>query len=102
MYAIRILSAAIAYSVVILEVYSGVINGPNWWVIPGGLILALLFALTLYGGELAGAPSGRSAGATFFQWLVILALSFGMSYGAYYFGHVIVPDLVHNPVFPAG
>ena len=91
---IRVLTAAVAYSVIILEIYSGVINGPWWWVIPGGLVIALLFAITMM-PQAGGEPKGGAG-----QWIVILILSFAMSAGAWYFGNTIIPDLIAEPVFP--
>lgn len=96
MNAIRLLSAAVAYSVVLLEVYSGVIKGPVWWIVPGGLVIALLFAISL---NVEGARAGAAGAAGPFQWILILALSFGMSAFAWYFGSTIVPDLLAHPPF---
>ena len=92
MYGIRILGAATAFTVVLLEVYSGVIQGPTWWALPGGLVLALLIALSLNAQpQGTQGPGGFGAIA---QLILILALAFGMSYFSNYFGREFVPDLL--------
>jgi hypothetical protein len=80
---IQLLSAATAFSIILLEVYSGVIQGPIWWVWPGGLVLSLLIALLRYAPELVGATKQAQPPGFFSQTaqlLIILAIAFGASY----------------------
>lgn len=94
---IQLLSAATAFSIILLEVYSGVIQGPLWWVWPGGLVLALLIALLRYAPELIGAvkqPQPPGVISQVLQLVLILALAFGASYFSNYFGRTFIPDLL--------
>jgi hypothetical protein len=94
---IQLLSAATAFSIILLEVYSGVIQGPLWWVWPGGLVLALLIALSQYAPELIGAakpPQAPRAVSQIIQLIFILAVAFGASYFSNYFGRSFIPDLL--------
>ena len=98
MFGVRILSVATAYAVIILEMYSGVINGPLWWVAPGALVLALLTAVSLVVDQQAQQPQGFLANAV--QWIVIIITALAMSFFANYFGRELIPDLVANRVTP--
>ncbi len=93
---IQLLSGAVAYTIILLEVYSGAIQGPLWWVWPGGLVLSLLLAIQLYfapGG--AGLTDGQQNNLNpvlqILQWIALLALAFAASYVANYFGREMVP-----------
>ncbi len=95
MFGIRILGLATGYCVVLLEIYSGAINGPQWWVYPGALVIALLLAISMFGlnGSAADAPRPPlAAGAA--QWGIILAAAFAMAFFANYFGREILPTLI--------
>ncbi len=95
MFGVRILVVATAYSVVLLEIYSGAIAGPVWWVYPGALVIALLLSISLFGvgADRSGSVQGGFlAGAV--QWLLLLAMSFAMSYFANYFGREILPGII--------
>ncbi|SNT72254.1 hypothetical protein SAMN06297382_1292 [Amphiplicatus metriothermophilus] len=99
MYAIRILGAATAFCTVLLEVYSGVIDGPLWWVLPGGLVLALLISLSLYMEIAANGAAGRPTPgfvSSAIQFIVILAIAFGMSWFSNHFGREIIPQLLEQ------
>jgi hypothetical protein len=94
---IQLLSAATAFSIILLEVYSGVIQGPIWWVWPGGLVLSLLIALLRYAPELVGATKQAQPPGFFSQTaqlLIILAIAFGASYFSNYFGRIYIPELL--------
>jgi hypothetical protein len=93
---IQLLSAATAFTIILLEIYSGVIQGPMWWIWPGGLVLALLIALAQYVPELIGGvkPAQTSVFNQGIQLIMILALAFGASYFANYFGREFIPDLL--------
>lgn len=94
MFGIRILGVATAYSVVLLEIYSGAISGPQWWIYPGALVIALLLAISVFGVNPQKTESARqSITAVFFQWVVILGAAFAMSYFSNYFGREILPGL---------
>ncbi len=94
MIGIRMLAAATAYCVVLLEVYSGAIGGPVWWVAPGALVIALLSALSIFGLGGAPQPGTDSPVAGFFQWVLIIGTAVAMSYFANYFGREMLPDIV--------
>lgn len=96
MFGIRILGAATAYCVILLEIYSGVIKGPEWWIYPGALVIALLMAISLFGfsGQKEGAERSASILAVILQWALILAAAFAMSYFANYFGREIIPGII--------
>jgi len=94
MIGIRILAAATAYCVILLEVYSGAINGPLWWVLPGALVIALLFALSIYGLNSDTSSNEGGLGAAAIQWTLIIATALAMSFFANYFGRDLLPDLV--------
>lgn len=99
MFGVRILSALTAYAVVLLEVYSGAIKGPLWWVLPGALVLALLTAVSLIdpaNRDLAPKPSGFFS--TLVQWLVIIGMALAVAWFSNYFGREMVPELVKNPL----
>lgn len=92
MFGVRILSAATAYCVILLEVYSGAIKGPDWWVWPGALVLSLLTAVSLVdSGE---AQKKQGVLATTMQWLMIFATAAATSWFANYFGREIIPGLL--------
>lgn len=98
-FGVRILSALTAFAVVLLEVYSGVIKGPEWWVLPGALVLALLTAVSLMdpaNKDLAPQPSGFVG--VFVQWVVIIGMALAVSWFSNYFGRELIPDLVNNPM----
>ena len=92
----RLLIVATAYCVVLLEVYSGAINGPIWWVLPGVLVLSLIGALSAF-GERGGEGTPMIAPPTPGRWIVIMLLATAMSGFAYYFGREIIPDILVQP-----
>lgn len=96
MYVIRILSAATVFTIILLEIYSGVIQGPTWWVLPGGLVLGLLIALWLYAQPQGAASVSEKSSAlnSVIQLVVILAVAFGMSYFSNYYGREFIPNLL--------
>ena len=94
MIGIRMLAAATAYCVILLEVYSGAIQGPIWWVAPGALVIALLSALSIFGLSNTGESGGGSPIAGFFQWTLIIGTAIAMSYFANYFGREVLPDIL--------
>ncbi|MFC6036519.1 hypothetical protein [Hyphococcus aureus] len=99
MFGVRILSALTAYAVVLLEVYSGVIKGPLWWVLPGALVLALLTAVSLVDPANRDlAPKPTSVFGTLMQWIVILGMALAVAWFSNYFGRELVPELVKNPL----
>lgn len=99
MFGVRILTAMTAYAVVLLEVYSGAINGPEWWVLPGALVLTLLSAVSLaVPGGAGGSNEQQGVVAVAFQWILIVATAVATSYFANYFGREIVPDLIAGRV----
>lgn len=95
MFGVRVLGVATAYSIVLLEVYSGAIKGPLWWVLPGGLVIALLMALSLFGFKSAN-PEGQSGGAVavVVEWALVLGAAFAMSWFANYFGRELLPGFM--------
>ncbi|MEL6113539.1 MAG: hypothetical protein AAFR20_12115 [Pseudomonadota bacterium] len=88
---VRLLSGAVAYTIILLEVYSGAIQGPLWWVLPGGLVLSLLIAIQLQYDAGAGADDRSNPLINVAQWVGTLALAFGASYVANYFGREMIP-----------
>jgi len=93
MFGVRILSVITAYTVILLEVYSGALKGPTWWVYPGALIIALLFGIAVYGvGSEKSASDNSSVMTTIIQWVIMLGSALGMSYFAYYFGRVLLVE----------
>lgn len=94
MIGIRMLAAATAYCVVLLEVYSGAIQGPIWWVAPGALVIALLSALSIFGLGNTTEQNNGSAVAGFFQWTLIIGTAIAMSYFANYFGREMLPEIL--------
>ena len=99
MFGVRILSALTAYAVVLLEVYSGVIKGPDWWVLPGALVLALLTAVSLVDPANRDlAPPAKGFLPVLVQWVVIIGMALAVSWFSNYFGRELIPDLVQNPM----
>ncbi len=96
MFGVRILTGATAYAVILLEVYSGVINGPLWWVLPGALVLSLLAAVSLIDMASGAAKPAQGVVAAAVQWIMILATSLAAAYVANYFGREMIPDLLQN------
>ena len=95
MFGIRILGLATGYCVVMLEIYSGAIKGPQWWVLPGALVIALLLAMSMFGFPAQGSEAPRpSFAASAVQWVVILGAAFAMALFANYFGREIMPKLI--------
>lgn len=92
---IKLLSGAVAYTVIMLEVYSGAIQGPQWWVLPGALVLALLIAIQLHfevpvGAEVQRAPNLNPL-LNIARWLMTLILAVAASYLANHFGREMIP-----------
>ena len=99
MFGVRILSALTAYAVVLLEVYSGAIKGPIWWVLPGALVLALLTAVSLVDPANRDlAPAAKGFFANLVQWIVIIGMALAVAWFSNYFGRELVPGLVANPM----
>ena len=99
MFGVRILSALTAYAVVLLEVYSGAIKGPLWWVFPGALVLALLTAVSLVDPANRDlAPQAKGFFANLMQWVVIIGMAVAVSWFSNYFGRELIPELVKNPM----
>jgi hypothetical protein len=99
MFGVRILSVLTAFAVVLLEVYSGVIKGPYWWVLPGALVLALLTAVSLIdpvNRDLG--PQPKSFFGVLAQWVVIIGMALAVAWFSNYFGRELIPDLVKNPM----
>ena len=94
MIGIRMLAAATAYCVILLEVYSGAIQGPIWWVAPGALVIALLSALSIFGLGNGAQTASTSPIAGFFQWTLIIGTAVAMSYFANYFGREMLPEIL--------
>jgi len=99
---LQLLSGAVAYTIILLEVYSGAIQGPTWWILPGGLVLSLLVGLQMI---LQGAPHGANAQnqpnlnpvLEVLRWVLILTIAFGASFAANYFGREMIPcELLNN------
>lgn len=91
MFGVRILSVITAYTVILLEVYSGALGGPTWWVYPGALIIALLFGIAVYG--VGSERTENSATTTIIQWILMLGSAVAMSYFANYFGRDLLPEI---------
>lgn len=94
MIAIRLLVAVTVYTVILLEVYSGAIVGPWWWVVPGGLVISVVTAMAIFGDQLMNrgqAQPKSTLGATLWNWLIVLSVSFAMSGFSYYFGRDVLP-----------
>ena len=101
MIGIRILAAITAYCVILLEIYSGAIQGPWWWIAPGALVIALLFALSIFGLAQNDNGGGGSVIGGLIQWVLILGTATAMSGFANYFGRDLLPNLVDQAVLPA-
>lgn len=93
MFGVRILSVITAYTVILLEVYSGALKGPNWWVYPGALVLSLLFGITVYGLGSEKQATNKPLMASFIEWVLMLAAAFAMAYFANYFGRALLPEI---------
>jgi hypothetical protein len=91
MFGVRILLFMTAYVVVMLEVYSGVILGPWWWILPGALVIALLIAISMF---VLAPASGEKAKAGFFQWLLLIICSLAIAGSANYLGRETFPELI--------
>lgn len=99
MFGVRILSALTAYAVVLLEVYSGLIKGPLWWVLPGALVLALLTAVSLVDPANRDlAPKSSGFFGTLVQWVVIIGMALAVAWFSNYFGREMAPELLKNPL----
>ena len=95
MFGVRILGLATGYCVVLLEIYSGAIKGPQWWIYPGALVIALLLAISLFGVNPQNPDAPRPPiTVVAIQWVVILAAAFAMSFFSNYFGREILPGLI--------
>lgn len=88
---VKLLSGAVAYTVILLEVYSGAIQGPLWWVLPGGLVLSLLIAIQLQFENPAIADNRPNPLLNIAQWVGTVGLAVGASYVANYFGRDMIP-----------
>lgn len=94
--------AATAFSVILLEVYSGVLPGPWWWVIPGGLVLSVVLSVAMLGERILAKPAeGGSQGVSPGLWAAIIFFSFGMSFLSNYFGRVVIMDIAEKRVAAA-
>ncbi|PQA85729.1 hypothetical protein [Hyphococcus luteus] len=99
LFGVRILSVLTAFAVVLLEVYSGVIKGPLWWVLPGALVLALLTAVSLIDPINQNvAPQPKGGFAVFVQWVLIIVMALAVAWFSNYFGRELIPELVKNPM----
>ncbi len=97
---LRLLMVATIYSVIILEVYSGVIHGPYWWIVPGALVISLVGALVVFGDQVAplsGENGHAGAEPTIGRWIVVVATATLMAGFAYYFGREMIPEIMQNP-----
>ena len=93
MFGVRILLFITAYVIVMLEVYSGAIQGPMWWILPGALVIALLISISLFAFAPAKSENGESA-AGVFQWLILLVAALAIAGFSNYFGRELLPDLI--------
>ncbi|MEO1013754.1 MAG: hypothetical protein AAFX08_01060 [Pseudomonadota bacterium] len=94
---LRLLMVATIYSVIILEVYSGVIRGPVWWIVPGVLVISLVGALVVFGDQVAplsGENGHAGAEPTIGRWIVVVVAATAMSGFAYYFGREMIPGIM--------
>lgn len=101
MIAIRLLIAVTVYTVILLEVYSGAIVGPWWWIVPGGLVISVVTAMGIFGDQLLN--RGQAAAKTPFvvllwTWILVLTVSFAMSGFSYHFGRNILPGEMEKSV----
>lgn len=96
MFGIRILSVLTAYTIVLLEIYSGAVNGPVWWIYPGALVIALLLALSTFAFSPAADKDAAkpSLGATLVQWVLILGSAYAMAWFANYMGRTLLPQVL--------
>ncbi len=95
---IRILIAVTVYSVILLEIYSGAILGPRWWIIPGGLVISVIMGIAIFGDLVYGKATegGAQRRAGIGAWALILILSFAMSAFSNYFGRLILPEVLET------
>lgn len=100
MFGIRILSVLTAYTVVLLEVYSGAVKGPTWWIYPGALVIALLLSLSTFAFSPAAGEGVQkpSMGVSAIQWVLIIAASFAMAWFANHMGRNMLPEMIAGGV----
>lgn len=94
MTAVRLLIAITVYTVILLEVYSGAIVGPWWWIVPGGLVISVVIAMGIFGDQiLSGAQAQKKTPfiVALWTWVLVLSVSFSMSAFSYHFGRNILP-----------
>lgn len=95
MTAVRLLIAITVYTVILLEVYSGAIVGPWWWIVPGGLVISVVISMGIFGDQiLSGGQTQKKTPfiVALWTWVLVLSVSFSMSAFSYHFGRYILPD----------
>lgn len=95
MTAVRLLIAITVYTVILLEVYSGAIVGPWWWIVPGGLVISVVIAMGIFGEQIlvrSQTPSKTPFIVALWTWVLVLSVSFSMSAFSYHFGRSVLPD----------
>lgn len=95
MAAVRLLIAITVYTVILLEVYSGAIFGPWWWIIPGGLVISVVMAMGIFGEQILARTQPQAKTpfiVALWTWVLVLSVSFSMSAFSYHFGRNILPE----------
>ena len=95
---IRLLMVGTIYSVILLEVYSGVIGGPWWWIAPGVIVIALVGGLFVFGEQVApvlgeDGGGGVSAPPSVGRWFVVFLFAGLMAGFANYFGREMLLEM---------
>lgn len=97
MFGLRVLLFLVSYVVVIAEIIVGA-RSPDKiiWIVPGGLVISLLLAISLFLLTAHGEQGDGAPKATFIQWITLLLAGMLMSTGAFYFQGVVFPFLMAN------